>query len=77
MKDTYRVHRYEPIVLYNLACYLALAGEKEQALSWLGRSLRIQPSLRKLIPDDSDFDQLRHEPDFRLVVGKPESVSRA
>ena len=77
MKEAYRTHRTEPIVLYNLACYLALAGEKEQALSWLGRSLRMQPSLRKLIPDESDFDRLRHDPDFQLVVGEPGSVSKA
>ncbi len=27
-----------PVVLYNLACYYSLAGEKDNALSWLGRS---------------------------------------
>ena len=69
MEQAYRLFSNESIVLYNLACYLALAGEKDQALSWLGRSLRMDGSLRELIPDESDFDQLRDDPGFQLIAG--------
>lgn len=57
-----------PIVLYNLACYWTLAGDKNNALSWLGRALRRDASLRKLIPQETDFDPLRDDPDFRFIV---------
>jgi len=55
-------------VLYNLACYFALASDKVHALSWLGRAIRMESSLRELIPDETDFDSLRDDADFRLIV---------
>ncbi len=74
MESAYRTASDEPIVLYNLACYFALAGDKNQALSWLGRSLRLDESLRKLIRDESDFDRLRQDPDFQLIAGLENDV---
>lgn len=73
MQQAYRHHAEEPVVLYNLSCYYALGGDKAQALSWLGRALRMEPGLKKLIADESDFDALRHDPDFEhlmLLVGE-------
>ena len=49
--------------------YYSLAGDKTQALSWLGRALRMKSSLRSLIADESDFDPLRDDPDFQYVTG--------
>jgi tetratricopeptide (TPR) repeat protein len=69
MEQAYRAAPQESIVLYNLACYFALDGNKASSLSWLGRALRMQRSLRKLIPEETDFDQLRHDPDFQLIAG--------
>lgn len=69
MEQAYRAKPDEPIVLYNLSCYFALDGNKTQALSWLGRALRMESSLRKLIPDESDFDSLRDDPDFQFIAG--------
>lgn len=71
MEQAYRAHPKEPIVLYNLACYFSLGGEKAQALSWLGRALRMESSLRKLVPEEPDFDSLRNDPDFQYVTGAP------
>jgi len=67
-EQAYRQNPDEPITLYNLSCYYALAGAKGKALSWLGRALRMQKSLRDLIAHESDFDQLRDDPDFRFVT---------
>jgi Flp pilus assembly protein TadD len=64
MQQAYRHHSEEPVVLYNLSCYYALSGDKGQALSWLGRALRMEPSLKKLIADETDFDPIRQDPDF-------------
>jgi tetratricopeptide (TPR) repeat protein len=69
MEEAYRSHPKEPIVLYNIACYYSLAGDKTQALSWLGRALRMKSALRSLIADESDFDPLRDDPDFQYVTG--------
>ncbi len=68
MEEAYRAHPKTPIVLYNMACYYSLAGDKTQALSWLGRALRMKSDLRKLIADESDFDPLRNDPDFQYIA---------
>lgn len=68
MQHAYGVKPTEPIVLYNLACYWALAGNKIQALSWLGRALRMDRDLKRLISSEQDFDQIRTDPDFETLV---------
>lgn len=68
MHDAYRAHPKTPVVLYNLSCYYALAGQKSQALSWLGRALRMEPGLRRLIPEETDFDPIRSAPEFQKLL---------
>lgn len=75
MHRAYRACPEESIVLYNIACYYSLAGDKEQALSWLGRALRMSPDLRELIPEETDFDPLRDDPDFQFVIEDPSEVN--
>ena len=69
MQVAYEFHPEEPIVLYNLACYYALSDDKGNALSWLGRAVRMEGALRELVAEEADFDTLRHDDDFQLVVG--------
>ncbi len=64
MHEAYESHRDEPLVLYNLSCYYSLAGNKPQALSWLGRALRMERRLLELIPKETDFAPLRNDPEF-------------
>jgi tetratricopeptide (TPR) repeat protein len=60
----------EALLHYNLACYWSLAGNVSKALDELTAALDVEPGLRSLIADESDFDQLRGNPDFeRLTVG--------
>lgn len=68
MHSAHESHSEEPIVLYNLSCYYALAGEREQALSWLGRALRMRRELMALVPTETDFDPIREDPEFRLLM---------
>jgi Flp pilus assembly protein TadD len=77
MLQAYGAHPKEASVLYNLACYYALAGDKPQALSWLGRALRMQPALSRLVPDDGDFAGLRSDPDFQFIVQTTAEAERA
>ena len=73
MEEAYQHHADEPVVLYNLSCYFTLTGDKVKAISWLGRSLRMEPGLIKLIHDEPDFDSLRSDKDFRFVVESAEN----
>ena len=77
MEEAYHSDPEQPIVLYNMSCYFALAGNKAQSLSWLGRALRMEAGLRKLIDDETDFDGLRDDPDFQLIVGALDNVKEA
>jgi tetratricopeptide (TPR) repeat protein len=65
-----RHHADEPLLHYNLACYWTLAGNAAKALDELAIALDLNSELRALIADESDFDQLRGNPEFeRLTVG--------
>jgi tetratricopeptide (TPR) repeat protein len=66
-----RDHPDQPLLHYNLACYWSLAGNGSKALDELARALDLEPELRSLIADESDFDRLRGMPEFeRLVLGR-------
>jgi len=68
MHAAHRADGKEPIILYNLACYYSLAKNKSQALTWLGRALRMHRDLMQLIPKETDFDPLRDDPDFLKLL---------
>lgn len=68
MHRAYDAAPNEAVVLYNLACYYALADNKVDALSWLGRALRLDAGLAREIPEETDFDSLRNDEDFRFIV---------
>lgn len=74
MEQAYRVAPKVAVILYNLSCYWSLGGNKAQALSWLGRALRMDQSLRRLIDDEPDFDSLRQDPDFRMILDAVDAV---
>jgi tetratricopeptide (TPR) repeat protein len=68
MEQAYRIAPKQAVILYNLSCYWSLAGNKTQSLSWLGRALRMDNDYRRLIDDEPDFDSLRNDPDFQLII---------
>ncbi len=66
-----REHPDEPLLHYNLACYWSLAGNGSKALDELSSALELDAELRSLIANESDFSQLRGNPEFeRLVSGR-------
>jgi hypothetical protein len=62
--------RWIGVVRYNLACYLALAGEKTRAIEILAEALRLHPGLTEWSRQDSDLASLRGMPAYeRLYAG--------
>ncbi len=54
-------------LLYNAACFLALAGRADEAIEHLGQALAADPErVREWAADDSDLDSLRDRADWPL-----------
>jgi uncharacterized Ntn-hydrolase superfamily protein len=68
LREAAAQHGENAILLYDLACFESLAGETEQALTDLARSLELDPNLRAGAAADSDFDALRQDPRFAALV---------
>jgi tetratricopeptide (TPR) repeat protein len=64
-----QAHPQEALLHYNLACYWSLAGNSAKALGELASALEIDPSLRSLIVDETDFHHLRGNPAFDRLLG--------
>ena len=60
-----------PLLHYNLACYWSLAGDAAKSLRKLADALELDPELRARIPQESDFDALRGNPDFDRLTADP------
>lgn len=69
-----RARRHDPenaLLHYNLACYWSLVDDPGRALENLRSALKLEPELRRLIADESDFERLRGNPEFdRLIPGR-------
>lgn len=52
---------------YTLACFLALAGEKEKAIVRLAEALQLRPGLIEWSQQDSDLDSLRDAPAYQAI----------
>jgi tetratricopeptide (TPR) repeat protein len=53
---------------YNLACYNALLGRRQEAMDYLKTCLEQDDSLREWAREDSDLDSLRNEPGFEFLT---------
>ncbi len=57
-----------PSLLYNLACYESLSGDREAALEHLRTALEGQPELAKYAREDDDLAPLRDDPRFTELI---------
>jgi hypothetical protein len=64
-------HPDHPALLYNLACYEALAERNDDALAHLARAVELNPRFREFAEQDSDFAELRDDPRFSEVLARP------
>jgi mannose-6-phosphate isomerase-like protein (cupin superfamily) len=58
-----------PTLLYNLACAESLSGHRAEAVEHLRQAVAGYEAFRSYAADDSDFDAIRNEPEFREIVG--------
>jgi adenylate cyclase len=55
---------------YNLACYLALAGETDAAIEHLRIAADLdRDNVMKWLPEDTDLDPIRDDPRFKELAG--------
>jgi len=57
-------HPKNPHVLYNTACYEAVAGRREDALKHLQAAAALAPEVLEWASRDPDFDEIRDDPEF-------------
>jgi uncharacterized Ntn-hydrolase superfamily protein len=57
-----------PETYYDLACYLSLAGETEEAMENIATALRIAPSYKSMAAGDSDLTALRKLKKFQMLT---------
>jgi tetratricopeptide (TPR) repeat protein len=69
LEEALRVRSEEAIIHYNLACYWSLAGNRKLAVRYLSQALDLDPSYRELVGEEPDFDPIRNDPEFQLLVG--------
>ena len=68
MERLVATHPGEAIGHFNLACYLALTGERDRPLGLLRRAVTVEESYRDLARKEEDFSSLRDDPEFRRIV---------
>jgi tetratricopeptide (TPR) repeat protein len=60
---------YEKVrALYNSACYSAILGEKNDAISYLEQAVHIQPEMKNIARNDSDFENIKNEAGFKKIT---------
>ena len=74
MERLVATHPGEAIGHFNLACYLALTGERERPLGLLRQAVATEESYRDLARKEEDFSSLRQDPEFRRIVRCQEDI---
>ena len=64
MAEPMQRHPDSPVMIYNLGCFEALSGRRDEALEHVARALEMRPQLRELAQTDGDLDSIRDDPRF-------------
>ena len=62
MQEALAEHPGNAHVLYNTACFEALAGRRDDAIAHLRAAVELAPEMRDWAAEDSDFDSIRDDP---------------
>lgn len=69
-KQAYDAAPEDSIVLYNLACFNALVGNRDEALVWLEKAVENGFHAPKKIARDTDLVSLRGEPKYKATLAR-------
>jgi hypothetical protein len=65
-------------ILYTLACFESLGGDRDSALEHLGQAAAHEPRVAEWAKDDADLDPIRDDPRFEsAVAGQPDAGGKA
>lgn len=62
--------------LYNLACCMAVTGQKDQALMYLNRACRLNMECAEWAKEDKEFDTIRKQDMFKKIIGGDSSITK-
>ncbi len=68
LEESLTVDPNQAIIHYNLACYWSLAKNAKLAVGYLARAFDIDSNYRDMVPDEPDFDPIRHHPEFQALT---------
>lgn len=68
LQDAVQRYPEQAVLHYDLACYLALKGEKEKALKALERAIQLDAGLKALAQKDDDLKSLRNDERFEKLM---------
>jgi tetratricopeptide (TPR) repeat protein len=71
MERDAEAHPDHPGLMYNLACYEALAERVDDALEHLAGAIELDPRFRDFATTDSDFASIRDDPRFTEALSRP------
>jgi len=57
-----------PSLLFEMGCWHAVEGNKDEAIDWLRRALEKEPKIREWLEEDDDLTSLREDPSFKTLV---------
>ncbi len=75
IKQAHKVAPDSPIVLYNLACFSALNGDKNAALDWLDKAVDAGFYSPSKIATDSDLTSLRDDKRYDTILAKAHTLA--
>lgn len=64
VRESLEQHPDNPSVLYNTACFEAMAGYHDDAMAHLKRAIELRPQALEWAQGDDDLASLRERPDF-------------
>ena len=75
-QKAYEIAPSSSLVMYNLACFHAMTGNKEEALTWLEKAVDGGFYSPNHMAKDSDLDSLRDDPRYEAALAKATDQAR-
>ncbi len=75
VKKAHEVEPKDAIIIYNLACFHALVGQKDKALDWLEKSVEAGFYSPHKIATDADLNSLRDEPRYKQALARARELA--